>query len=60
MNCICCASEAVTEVALGGCFLDGSMHGFDPTIGPGLFDLGEPVLDAILAAAHVKPVYHVM
>ena len=36
----------VIEEALDGGFLDGSVHAFDLTIGPGMTDLGQPVLDA--------------
>ena len=38
---------AVVVIALNSCFLDGSVHAFDLPIGPGMFDLGGPVLDLI-------------
>ena len=50
---------AVVVVALDGGLLDGAVHAFDLTVGPGMFDFGEPVLDAVLAAAHVEHVGHV-
>ncbi len=43
---------AVVGVAFDGRVLDGSVHPFDLTVGPGMVDLGEAVLDVVLAAAH--------
>ena len=47
---------AVVMVALDGCFLDCPVHPLDLAVGPGMPDLGEPVLDAVFAAAHVEHV----
>src|SRR5450432_2767021 len=41
---------AVVVIAFDGRFLDGSVHALDLTVRPGVFDLGQPVLDAILPA----------
>ena len=38
-------------VALDGGFLDGSVHAFDLTIGPGMVDLCGAIFDAMLKAA---------
>jgi hypothetical protein len=38
-------------VALDGGFLDGPVHAFDLTIGPGMIDLCSAMLDAMLTAA---------
>ena len=42
--------------AFDGCFLDGSVHALDLSVGPGMLDLGEPVLDLMLAADTVEDV----
>jgi hypothetical protein len=47
---------AVIVVAFDGSVLDGSVHSFDLSIRPGVFDLGQPVVDIIFAAA---PIEHV-
>ena len=47
---------AVVVVPLHGCFLDGAVHSLDLSVGPGMIDLGEAVLDAVLATAHTKHV----
>ena len=36
----------LVEVSFDGRVLDGSVHPFDLTVGPGMVDLGEAVLDA--------------
>src|SRR3984957_16085937 len=50
---------AVVVVAFDGPVLDGSVHPFDLTVGPGMVDLGEAVLDVVLAAAHGEHVRHI-
>ena len=50
---------AVVVVAFDGRVLDGSVHPFDLTFGPGMVDLGEAVLDVVLAAAHGEHVRHI-
>ena len=50
---------AVVMIALDGSFLDRAVHTFDLTIGPRMLDLGKSVLNAVLAAAHVKHMGHV-
>ena len=50
---------AIVVVALDGGFLDRAVHALDLPVGPGMLDLGEPVLDAVLVAAHVEHVCHV-
>ena len=45
---------AVVVIALDGGFLDRAVHTFDLTIGPRMPDLGQLVLNAVLATAHVK------
>ena len=47
---------AVVVVALDGRFLDCAVHPFDLTVRPRVLPLGEPVLDAVLLAAHVEHV----
>ncbi len=42
--------------AFNGGVLDGAVHPFDLTIGPGMPDLGPAVLDPVLFAAHVEHV----
>jgi hypothetical protein len=49
---------AVVVVAFDGRVLEGSVHPFDLTVGPGMVDLGEAVLDVVLAAAHGEHVCH--
>ncbi len=49
---------AVVMVAFDSCLLDRSVHPFDLAIGPGMLDLGEPVLDTVLVAAEVEHVRH--
>ena len=45
---------AVVIVALDGSVLDRSVHALDLAIGPGMLDLGQPMFDAILLAAHIE------
>ena len=47
---------AVVVIALDGGFLDGSVHAFDLTVGPGVLDLGQSMLDAVLSATHLEHV----
>ena len=50
---------AVVVEAFDGGVLDGSVHPFDLTIGPGMVNAGEAVLDAMLGAAqgeHVREI----
>jgi len=44
----------VVVEALDGGVLDGAVHPFDLAIGPGVLDLGQSMLDAVLSAAHVE------
>ena len=44
---------AVVMIALDGGFFDRWVHAFDLTVGPRMLDLGEAVLNAVLAAAHI-------
>ena len=46
----------VVVEALDGCFLDRAVHAFDLAIRPRVPDLGEPVVDLMLAADPVKDV----
>src|SRR5665213_213501 len=46
----------VVVVAFDGGLLDGPVHPFDLTVGPGMLHLCEPVFDAVLAATHVEQV----
>ena len=50
---------AVVMVSLDRRLLDRPVHPFDLPIGPGMLDLGEPVLDLVFVAAHVEHVGHV-
>lgn len=50
---------AVVVKAFDGGFFDGAVHPLDLAIRPWVLDLGEAVLDAVLAAAHVKHMRHV-
>ena len=47
---------AVVVVALDSGFLDGAVHAFDLTVGPGMLHLGEAMLDAVFLATHVEHV----
>lgn len=44
----------VVVEALHGRFLDRAVHAFDLTIRPGVLDLGQPVLNLMLAADPIK------
>lgn len=44
----------VVVVAFNGGFLDGSVHPLDLAVGPGMFHLGQPVLDVIFVADPVE------
>jgi RHS repeat-associated protein len=46
----------VVVEAFDRCVLDGAVHALDLAIGSGVLDLGQPVLDAVLLAAHVEHV----
>ena len=50
---------AVVVEAFDGRVLDGAVHPFDLTIGPGMVDAGEAVLDAMLLASHGEHMGHV-
>lgn len=45
---------SIVMVALDGRFLDRAVHALDLAIGPGMLDLGQPMFDAILLAAHIE------
>lgn len=47
---------AVTMVAFNAGLFDCAVHPFDLSVGPGMLDLGEPVLDPVFVAPHVEPV----
>ena len=47
----------VVEAFYGG-ILDGAVHPFDLTIGPGMPDLGQPMFDAVFFTAHVEHMGH--
>jgi hypothetical protein len=47
---------AVVVVAFDGGVLDGAVHAFNLTIGPGMVGLGESMLNAVLAAYLVETV----
>lgn len=47
---------AVVMIAFDDGFLDRPVHPFDLAVGPGMPDLGEPVLDAILTTTHIEHV----
>jgi hypothetical protein len=49
---------AVGVEAFDGGVLDGAVHPLDLTIGPGVVDAGEAVLDAMLLASHGEDVGH--
>lgn len=44
----------VIIMPLDGGLLDGSIHPFDLSVGPGMIDLGAAVLDAAFTATHVE------
>ena len=44
----------VVEEAFDGGFLDGSVHSFDLTIGPGVVRLGEAVFDSVDMAGSIE------
>ena|SRR5450631_1958190 len=46
----------VVMEAFYGRFLDRAVHSLDLSVGPWMFDLGQPVLDAVFSATHVEPV----
>jgi hypothetical protein len=46
----------VVRKALDGGVFDGAVHPFDPTIDPWVLDLRQPMLDAVLFAAHAEHV----
>lgn len=46
-------------VAFDGCFLDRSVHAFDLTIGPGMLDPGQAMLDPVFPASHIEHMRHV-
>ena len=50
---------SIVMVALDGRFLDRAVHALDLAIGPGMLDLGQPMFDAILLAAHIEHMCHV-
>ena len=49
----------VVVIALDSRFFDRPVHAFDLTVRPRMFDLGQAVLDAVLAAAHIEHMGHV-
>jgi hypothetical protein len=50
---------SIVMVALDGRFLDRAVHALDLAIGPGMLDLGQPMFDTILLAAHIEHMCHV-
>lgn len=49
---------AVIMVPFDGSLLDRAVHPFDLSVGPGMLDFGEPVLDPVFFAPHVEHVGH--
>lgn len=49
----------VIMIAFDSSVFDRAVHPLDLTIGPGMLDFGQPVLDAILPAPHIEHVRHV-
>jgi hypothetical protein len=49
---------AVVMEASNGGYLDGAVHPFDPTVGPGLFHLGLTMLAGVLPAGTPEDVLH--
>ena len=47
----------VVAEAFHGRFLDRAVHAFDLAIRPRVFDLGQPMIDLMLAAGAVKDVF---
>ena len=47
---------AIVVIAFDGGVLDGAVHSLDLSVGLGMVRLGEPVLDAVLAADLVEAV----
>ena len=45
---------SIVMVALDGRFLDRAVHALNLAIGPRMLDLGQPMFDAILLAAHIE------
>ncbi len=50
---------AVVMVTFDSGFLDRPVHSLDLAVCPGMLDFGEPVLDPVLTATHVKHMRHV-
>ncbi|MDB5578151.1 MAG: hypothetical protein JWR80_3327 [Bradyrhizobium sp.] len=50
---------AIVMVAFDGGLLDRAVHPLDLAVSPWMPDFGEPMLDAVLVAAHVEHVRHV-
>lgn len=46
----------VVMEALDSCVFDRAVHPFDLAIGPWMFDLRQPMLDAVLFTSHVEHV----
>src|SRR5271156_316438 len=47
----------VVVVAFDGRFLDRAVHSLDLSVGPGMVDFGEAMLDAVLAASWTCPAF---
>jgi hypothetical protein len=45
---------SVIMIAVNGGLFDRAVHAFDLAIRPGMFDLGEPVIDAVVGASALK------
>ena len=52
-------SVRVVVITPDGCFFDGAVHAFDLAVCPRVFDLCQPMLDAVLPATHIEHVRHV-
>jgi len=48
----------IVVIAFDCRFLDSSVHALDLTIGPRMLDLGQPMFDAVLSAAHIEHMRH--
>ena len=50
---------AVVVVSLDRSLLDRPIHPFDLAVSPWMFDLGQPVLNAVFVAPHIEHVSHI-
>ncbi len=50
---------SIVMVALDGVVLNRAVHALDLAVRPWMLDLGQPMFDAILLAAHIEHMCHV-